>query len=200
MLETGELVEVERCYRLDFSDCPQNQFIVSSGFEKVSFEEFVSGDTRLQRHPQGKKMYDDIILPRRSTDGSAGYDFFIPYDCEIPAGYTYRIETGIRCPIANGWALWILPKSGLGIRYHVRLVNTIGLIDSDYYQTGHQIIVEVHVPNERVCESNNYMDQILTLNKGDKFCQGVFVPYGVTLQDCYDKKQEREGGFGSTGK
>ena len=43
-------------------------------------------------------------------------------------------------------------------------------------------------------------DRILSLEKGDKFCQGVFMPYGITYDDDNYVKEERNGGFGSTGR
>ena len=65
--------------------------------------------------------------------------------------------------------------------------NTIGIIDSDYYNSDNEghIMVKFSV------------DRPLTLHKGDKFCQGIFILYGVTFDDNADGI--RNGGFGSTG-
>lgn len=46
---------------------------------------------------------------------------------------TIKIPTGIRCRIEPGWFLGILPRSGHGFKYGVRLSNTFGIIDSDYF-------------------------------------------------------------------
>ena len=48
--------------------------------------------------------------------------------------------------------------------------------------------------------SNNTTDKVLKLRKGDKFCQGIFVEYGITEDDDEDIHEKRTGGMGSTGR
>ena len=131
---------------------------------------------------------EDIILPVRATSGSAGYDIRTPFAFTLEPGQSTAICTGLRCFMQNGWVLMIYPRSGLGRKYRLRLDNTTGVIDSDYYFSQNQghIIVPV----------TNCGDKTLTLCKGDAFCQGVFVPYGITTDDCVSAV--RNGGFGST--
>ena len=64
-------------------------------FEKVSFEQFKKGFDNKDESTI-KEYYDNIRLPKRATKGSAGYDFFIPYDVTITPGETVKIPTGIR--------------------------------------------------------------------------------------------------------
>ena len=80
-------------------------------------------------------VYDDIKLPTRATSGSVGYDFYSPFDLTLFPGVDTLIPTGIRVYMAPEAELWLMmaPKSGLGTKYKVRLCNTIGVIDSDYY-------------------------------------------------------------------
>lgn len=136
--------------------------------------------------------YSDIKKPVRATISSAGYDFFLNEDVVLEPGESTVIYTFIRCRIDTSWALLLLPKSGLGFKYTVRLANTIGLIDSDFYNpedpdSGHIIVKLV---NEGCTK--------MELHKGDKFCQGIFVQYGITEDD--EASEIRNGGFGSTGK
>ena len=82
-------------------------------------------------------------IPRRATSGSAGYDFFTPVEISLNPGDTVSVPTGIRARINSGWVLLLFPKSGLGFKYRLRLENTVGVIDSDYYGSeneGHIII------------------------------------------------------------
>jgi dUTP pyrophosphatase len=127
--------------------------------------------------------YESIILPKRATKDSAGYDFFAPEDINIPC----IVNTGVRVKISPGYVLCIFPRSGLGFKYGVRLANTVGVIDSDYYYAeneGHIIIK---------CESN----ENIVLKKGERFAQGIFLPFGITIDD--EAEGFRTGGFGSTG-
>ena len=131
----------------------------------------------------------EIPLPRRATAGSAGYDFVSPVETVIPAGGTALIPTGIRAEMEAGWVLLLFPRSSLGFRHMLRLANTVGVIDSDYAfakNEGH-IMVKLRNP----------LGTPVTIGRGDRFCQGVFLPYGTAEEE--GGFAERSGGFGSTG-
>jgi dUTP pyrophosphatase len=130
-----------------------------------------------------------IPLPSRATAGSAGYDFVSPLEAEIPAGGDFLIPTGIRAEMLEGWVLLLFPRSSLGFKHDVRLSNTVGVIDSDYAfakNEGH-IMVKLRNPLERP----------VFIHRGDRFCQGLFVPFGTAEEE--DHLGKRTGGFGSTG-
>lgn len=136
--------------------------------------------------------YEDILLPRRATAGSAGYDFYAPIDFELKPGDILNIPTGLRVRIEPGWVLLILPRSGQGFKYRVQLMNTAGVIDSDYFgaeNEGHMFVKLINAGTE---------GKKLSVKKGEAFAQGIFLPYGVTTDD--DATGTRTGGFGSTTK
>ena len=151
-------------------------------FEKVTLATFLqSGD---------ETTYNNILLPKRATAKSAGYDFFAPKEYSVESGETVKIPTGIRVKIDNGWVLKIYPRSSLGFKYRLQLDNTVGIIDSDYYfadNEGHIFI-----------KMTNCGEKPLVIEKGKAFAQGVFVEYGITVDD--DATDTRTGGFGSTDK
>ena len=151
-------------------------------FEKVSLAEYIKS---------GKEIdYADIKLPKRATKGSAGYDFFSPIDFSLSPNETIKIPTGIRVKIDDGWVLKIYPRSSLGFKYRLSLNNTVGIIDSDYFNAdneGHIFIKMTNCGNAPVA-----------IEKGSAFAQGVFVEYGITVDD--DCDGVRTGGFGSTNK
>ncbi len=136
-----------------------------------------------------REGYENIQLPRRATAGSAGYDFIAPYDFELEPNGEIIIDTGIRARISDGWVLVILPRSGSGFKYGVRLANTAGVIDSDYFNADN----EGHIKIKLIGGSKSY-----SVKCGDAFAQGIFLPYGITEDD--DCREERHGGFGSTGR
>lgn len=159
-------------------------------FEKVSAERFTEDFKRIFTdfsEEKIKEIYGMITLPKRATAGSAGYDFFLPLDMELVPEKSVIIPTGIRAKIADGWVLNLYPRSGLGFRHGFRLENTVGIIDSDYFYADNQghIMAKVSVSSE------------LFLTAGKAFMQGVFLPFGITVDDCADG--ERHGGFGSSG-
>ena len=139
---------------------------------------------------EGFLPLEEIPIPKRATAGSAGYDFVSPIDVTIPADGTALIPTGIRAEMEQGWVLMLFPRSSLGFKYSMRLANTVGVIDSDYAfakNEGH-IMVKLRNP----------LDTPVTIAKGDRFCQGVFLPYGTAEEE--EDFAVRTGGFGSTNK
>lgn len=155
-------------------------------FEKVSLEQFLSGC----RREDAKAVYERIMLPRRATSGSAGYDLFAPYDIELAAGETAKVPTGIRVKIAEGWLLSLYPRSGLGFKFRLQLDNTVGIIDSDYYFSDNEGHIFVKITND------SKENKTLHIPAGTGFIQGIFTEYGITEDDSADGI--RNGGFGST--
>lgn len=159
-------------------------------FEKVSKEQFVSSweDETLD----AESIYNELKLPKRATKGSAGYDFYSPMDFFLNPEESIKIPTGIRARIDDGWVLKIYPRSGLGFKYRVQLNNTVGIIDSDYYNSDNEGHIFIKIMND----SNE--GKTLFVKRGEAFAQGIFVEYGITVDD--DADAERTGGFGSTSK
>lgn len=159
-------------------------------FMKVSKDQYIKDfDTA---YGDADKAYDSIILPARATSGSAGYDFAAPFDFTLAPNETIRIPTGIRAQIDDGWVLMIYPRSGLGFKFRLQLNNTVGVIDSDYFGSDNEGHIMVKVTN---CTNEN---KTLEVKAGQGFAQGIFMPYGITVDD--DVKDIRNGGFGSTTK
>lgn len=151
-------------------------------FEKISLSVFT------ESYPA--ELYNNVILPKRATSGSAGYDFFAIQSFTLSPGETIKIATAVRVKIQNGWFLSIYPRSGLGFKYKLKLDNTVGIIDSDYYNADN----EGHI----FIKLTNCGNLPLTVEKGKAFAQGVFTEFGITEDDECDKT--RTGGFGSTDK
>ncbi|MCL2563175.1 MAG: deoxyuridine 5'-triphosphate nucleotidohydrolase [Oscillospiraceae bacterium] len=162
-------------------------------FEKVSFTQFKLGAELCNVPLYGDKLlaaYERIAHPARATAGSAGYDFFTPFFFSLSTRETITIPTGIRAKIEPGWWLGILPRSGHGFKYRIQLDNTMGVIDSDYYNADNEGHIMIKISNDSMTGKH------LRLSEGDSFAQGIFLPYGITHDDKADG--ERTGGFGST--
>ena len=149
-------------------------------FEKVTFENFKEHGTR--------ETYDGVKLPRRATTKSAGYDFFAPTKLTIAPNQTVTVATGVRALMPDNWCLLILPRSGLGFKYKLRLNNTVGVIDADYSDSDNQGHIFIRMTNES--------DKPLEIDRGAAFAQGIFVQYLLTEDD--DTTEQRNGGLGST--
>lgn len=162
-------------------------------FKKVSFEQFKTDINKIFDNKytdvEIRTMYDNIELPKRATTDSAGYDFKLPMTVELDKNIAHLIPTGIRAKIDSGWVLKLYPRSGLGFKHGLKLLNTVGVIDGDYYNSdneGHIMAKIKQTEKEKVILQNN-----------SAFIQGVFVEYGITEDD--ESVGIRNGGFGSTG-
>lgn len=163
-------------------------------FQKVSYEQFAADfEKNFPDLGNVKAVYDSIRLPQRATSGSAGYDFYAPADITLKKGESVLIPTGIRAKIDDGWVLQIFPRSGLGFKHRVQLDNTVGIIDADYYNSSN----EGHIMIKLSCDAHDDGHTVM-LGAGDGFAQGIFLPFGITLDDC--ASGVRDGGLGSTTK
>ena len=155
-------------------------------FEKISFKQFKKdfGDDRM--------LYDSYELPKRSTKNSAGYDIKSLEDGIIKPGEAMTFKTGLKVCMNDDECLYILSRSSQGYKYNVCLMNSVGLIDSDFYNNSSN---EGHFSVRLV----NFGTEDFIVNKGDKIAQGVFSKY-LTVEDEEEIEGERTGGLGSTGK
>lgn len=170
----------------------QNPKVVAK-FEKVTWGQYCAGrgcdPANVFTEPYAQE-YDNIKIPKRATSGSAGYDFFAPFDFSLVPGATIKIPTGIRCILKEGFVLKEYPRSGFGFKYRVRLDNTVGIIDSDYYKSDNEGHIFIKITNEG--------QQILKVKQGEAFCQGIIVEHFYAEED--EVTEQRNGGFGSTSK
>lgn len=132
--------------------------------------------------------YDNIILPKRSTKNSAGYDFVSPKRIVLEPNKSIFFTTGIQVELDADKCLILMPRSGLGCKYKLRFNNTVGLIDSDFYNANG--VISASLSNEG--------NETVIIEAGERFMQGVILQYFKTEDD--DTDSLRQGGFGSTGK
>lgn len=161
-------------------------------FHKVSFRRFQEDwESIFGGEGDTASIYQGIRLPKRATAFSAGYDFFAPAQITLQPGEGVLIPTGIRAEMEEGWVLTCYPRSGLGIRYRMQLDNTVGVIDSDYFYAENEGHIQAKITN---CSREG---KSLAIPAGGGFMQGVFLEYGITVDD--EASARRMGGFGSTG-
>lgn len=136
----------------------------------------------------------DIHIPERKTKNSAGYDIEAAEDVTIPV---YKpgikpvlVPTGLKVYMGDNECLLLLNRSS-GPKKGFILPNSVGLIDSDYYNNPDN---EGHI----FFQFYNSLDTDLVIKKGDVIGQAVFTKFLVTDDD--DAEGERLGGFGSTDK
>ena len=128
----------------------------------------------------------DTKLPERQTKASAGYDFYVIEDVEIPAYGTVMLPTNVKAYMQEDEVLMLYARSSLAIKRGLILQNTTGIIDSDFY------------PLEIKIALRNTTDKPVKLLKNERCAQGIFLKYLVSDNGNLDNT--RDGGIGSTRK
>lgn len=140
-----------------------------------------------------KKLNDKAKIPFRATAGSAGMDLYACIDepLTLEGGEKAVIPTGIAIELPSAeLAAFVFARSGLAIKHGIGLLNSVGVIDSDYRG---EICVGVI----------NQLKEAYTINPNERIAQLVIMPVSVIepVEVCELGDTERgEGGFGSTGK
>lgn len=155
-------------------------------FEKISFEQFKKDIC------DDKDVYEKIELPKRSTNHSAGYDIRSAVEEVIHPNEAKVIKTGIKVSMNHDEVFYLYIRSSLGYKYNITLTNSVGVIDSDFYNNEDN---EGHFSVKLI----NHGSEDFIVHFGDRIAQGVFMKYlTVDEEEKIDKK--RTGGIGSTNK
>jgi dUTP pyrophosphatase len=128
-------------------------------------------------------------LPERATKGSAGYDFYNPKRIVCKSHEITMIPTGIKAKMSSDEVLLLFNRSSNPKKKGLIIPNSVGVIDSDYYDNEDN-------EGEIAFAFYNINDTDTIITQGEKLGQGVFMQYGITMND--NAKGKRAGGFGST--
>ena len=133
-----------------------------------------------------------IYLPERKTGASTGYDFAAAESVEITPGEGALVPTGVKAYMQTDEVLLIYIRSSTALKKHLMLLNSVGVIDADYYgnaeNEGH-----IYIP------LYNYGKEPVRIAVGERIAQGIFTHYLTVDGDTAGRGGKRTGGFGSTG-
>ncbi|MBE6466118.1 dUTP diphosphatase [Denitrobacterium detoxificans] len=137
-----------------------------------------------------KVVNDNAVLPETAYEGDAGIDLRSVEEITLQPFERALIHTGICVAIPEGYAGFVLPRSGSAIKQGLSLVNAPGLIDSGYR-------------GELMCIAINLdANEPIHLKVGDRIAQLVIMGVenvSLIVQDKLSETQRGEGGFGSSG-
>ncbi len=139
-----------------------------------------------------KKVRENAKIPTRATEGSAGFDLYACIDEPIvlKKGDTAVIPTGIAIGLDDPhFAAFIHSRSGLAIKRGIGLLNSVGVIDSDYRG---EICVGII----------KQTDPEYTIQPFERIAQMVIKPVELpelVEVETLDDTDRGAGGFGSTG-
>lgn len=161
------------------------------GIRIIDYNEYVEVDSSseiLFEHVEKIEYGKEGFIPKCATVGSAAYDFYTPIDVEIKPGEKKMIWTNIKARMPKDVLLMLNVRSSFG-KLNLMFANTIGFVDSDYYNNSS------NEGNIGIC-LYNYGKETRKFKRGDRIGQGCFVPIFRSVNG--NSKKVRTGGFGST--
>lgn len=140
-----------------------------------------------------KKLRENAKIPFRATEGSAGMDLYacIEEPITLKKGEKAVIPTGIAIALPGPELVALLfARSGLAIKHGIGLLNSVGVVDSDY--------------RGEVCVGViNQLEETYTIQPEERIAQMVIMPVSLIEPVEVEELEDTErgiGGFGSTGK
>ena len=139
-----------------------------------------------------KKVRDNAKIPTRATEGSAGMDLYACIDepITLKKGDTAIIPTGIAIGLDNkNLCAFVYARSGLAIKHGIGLLNSVGVIDSDYRGEICVGIIKQSDPEYTIHPFERIAQMVI---------QPVEIPEIIEVAEL-DDTARGAGGFGSTG-
>ena len=137
-----------------------------------------------------KRLDDAVSLPAHAYEGDAGLDLRSAEDAVLKPFERKAVSCGIAVAIPQGYAGFVLPRSGLAVKHGISIVNAPGLIDSGYRGEIKAILVNLDPDNE------------FAIHVGDRIAQLMIMPVPpvrTVEADELDETVRGAGGFGSSG-
>ncbi|OLE07618.1 MAG: dUTPase [Ktedonobacter sp. 13_1_20CM_4_53_11] len=136
-----------------------------------------------------KRIDISLPLPTYATAGSVGFDLLCREDTGIAPRTLGRIPANVIVQTPPGYMLLVTLRSSTPRRKGLLVPHGVGIIDQDYCGEGDEIMLQVY----------NFLDEAVTVQRGERIAQGMFVPIMQVNWNEVDEVGKGRGGFGSTG-
>ncbi len=137
-----------------------------------------------------KRVDTSLQLPEYETAGAAGFDFLAREETVIKPQQIMLIPGNVIVETPQNYMLAVVSRSSTPQKRGLQLPHGIGIIDSDYRGPDDEIWIQVY----------NFTDQLVTVHRGDKIAQGIFIPVvQATWEEVGEVTAPTRGGGGSTG-
>ena len=138
------------------------------------------------------RLDPDLPLPQYAKPGDAGLDLIAREDVVLAAGGGRAVvPTGLAVAIPEGYAGFVLPRSGLALKHGVTCLNTPGLVDSGYRGELKVLLI------------NTDPTEAFEIPRGERIAQLVLQAVehaDFTVVDELPPSDRGDGGFGSSGR
>jgi dUTP pyrophosphatase len=135
-----------------------------------------------------KRVDATLPLPKYETEGAVAFDFTVRETIIIQAHGIGRIPSNLIIKVPKGFMLYVRDRSSTAVKKG--LLITAGIIDQDYCGEGDEILLQFY----------NYTDNDVTIARGERIAQGIFVAIErAEWSEVAKMDSKTRGGFGTTG-
>ena len=136
-----------------------------------------------------QRLDKSLPLPVYETQGSVGFDLLAREDTTIESGAIVLIPSNVIVECPDGYMLAVASRSSTPRKKGLTMPHGFGIIDKDYCGPEDEIKIQMY----------NFTEKNVTIQKGDKIAQGLFIRVDTfTFEEVDQIKDSSRGGFGST--
>ena len=136
-----------------------------------------------------KRLDKDLPLPQYETGGSVGFDLLCRESVTVAPQAVGLIPANVIVETPPGYMLMVTLRSSTPRKRGLLIPHGVGVIDLDYCGEDDEIQIQVY----------NFTNQPVTVERGDKIAQGIFVRVDrAEWSEVSEMRSETRGGFGST--
>ena len=136
-----------------------------------------------------KRLDKDLPLPQYETGGSVGFDLLCRESVTVAPQTVTLIPANVIVETPPGYMLMVTLRSSTPRKRGLLIPHGVGVIDPDYCGEGDEIQIQIY----------NFTDQPVTIERGDKIAQAIFVRVDIAeWSEVSEMGSETRGGFGST--
>ena len=136
------------------------------------------------------RLDPDLPLPSYATSGAVGFDLYCREDTVLAPGEIALLPTGVAIATPPSYMLLVTARSSTPRRKGLSVPHGVGVIDQDYCGDEDEIRCQVY----------NFTDAPVTIARGERVAQGIFVRVDrAEWEEVPSMQAPTRGGFGSTG-
>ncbi|QQR54913.1 dUTP diphosphatase [Candidatus Peregrinibacteria bacterium] len=136
-----------------------------------------------------QRIDKSLPLPTYATEGSVGFDLVARETVVIEPGKIELVPGNVIVEVPKGYMLAVASRSSTPKKKGLTPPHGFGVIDRDYCGPQDELKIQVY----------NFSDAPVTVERGEKIAQGVFVRVDkFDWLEVDSIREESRGGFGST--
>lgn len=136
-----------------------------------------------------KRVDKSLPLPKYETGGSVGFDLICRESAEIAPQEIVLIPANVIVETPPGYMLMVALRSSTPRKTGLMMAQGIGIVDNDYCGEEDELKIQIY----------NFTNETVTIERGSRIAQGVFVRVDTAEWDEVDQMSaSSRGGFGST--